>query len=506
MDTDESTVKEFHKLAATLTGLSDAEGLMEWDMQTYMPPGADAGRGEQLAVLAGVKHQLLTSDSTVRLVNALRRDVAGLDEQTAASLRIIGQDMDRALKVPEELVAELARLQSEGQTVWARARQDNDFAAFAPVLERIVDAVSARAGYLGYESVPYDALLDLYEPGNTQQSVAEVFAAVRTHTVDLLDRIRSSGVINTDAVLRRDYPEELQEQFGREIAAQIGFDFTRGRLDRAVHPFEQAIGRDDVRITTRYDRNFLNTAIFGILHEAGHGMYEQGAAPGLRGTPLGTGTSMAVHESQSRLWENIVGRSLPFWEGTWPRMQELFGSSLADVSAEQFYAASNVVAPSLIRVEADEVTYNLHIMIRFELESQLINGTLAVKDLPEAWNALYREYLGLIPPDDTHGVLQDVHWSAGLFGYFPSYALGNIMSAQFMQACRSDIPDLDDQIRQGEFGNLLGWLQENIYRHGSIHEPLELLKRVTGSGLDAEPYIKYLNDKFGRLYPQGGKK
>jgi carboxypeptidase Taq len=491
--------EELKERLATWVDLNQARGLLEWDQQTYMPVGSTATRGQQAATLSALAHGLLTDARVGELLEELG-DGAELTVMDRAFLRVTRRHYDQEVKLPEEFVREWANLTSEAQQIWIQAREDDDFAAFRPALERIMELSRQQAEYLGYSDHPYDALLDLYEPGATTAQIRELFGPLRDETVELVGKISAKQDLLSDAVVRGDFPELLQEQFGREVASQFGFDFQLGRLDQAVHPFAISLGSSDVRITTRYQRDHLNAAVFGIFHEAGHGMYEQGIAAELGRSPLGTGVSLGVHESQSRLWENLVGRSRDFWQGAYPRLQELFREPFAGVDLDAFHAAINTVSPSLIRVEADEVTYNLHIMIRFELELALLEGSLAVADLPDAWNEKYRDYLGITPPNDTLGCLQDVHWAAGLVGYFPTYALGNLMSVQIFEAVERARPDLAEEIRSGEFSGLLGWLRENIHSHGSVHEPAELLERATGSKLDAGPYVSYLRSKFGLLY------
>lgn len=501
-------LRELKERLAVWVDLKQARALLEWDQQTYMPLAASAARGQQAATLSALAHEHLTDERVGELLTALSEaednteagSAAGLDAVDQALLRVTRRHYDQAVKLPESFVREWASVTAEAQQVWVQAREDDDFASFQPQLEKIVDLARQQAEYLGYADHPYDALLDLYEPGTTTAEIRALFGPLRDATVALVDRIAANKDELSDEVVRRDFPELLQEQFGREVASQFGFDFQRGRLDQAVHPFAISLDTSDVRITTRYQRNHLNPAVFGIFHEAGHGMYEQGIDPELDRTPLSGGVSLGVHESQSRLWENLVGRSRAFWQGAYPRLVELFHEPLSDVTLDGFYEAINTVEPSLIRVEADEVTYNLHIMIRFELELALIDGSLEVADLPAAWNEKYRDYLGIIPPNDTLGCLQDVHWSAGLIGYFPTYALGNLISVQLFEAANQAHPQLEMQIRAGNFTNLLDWLRSNVHRHGSVHEPSDLLQLATGSKLDATPYVNYLTNKFSALY------
>lgn len=499
-------LEELRTRFGQVADLNQIGSLLSWDQQTFMPDAAGSQRAQQSATLVGILHEKLTDPANGQLLERLEGEAERLSPLEAAEVRLARREYDRYAKLPVQLVEALSRNEAEGQQVWAAARQENDFGRFLPVLRRSVELLREKAEHLGYEHHPYDALHDEYEPGSSTAQVREVFGQLREATMRLLDRIRNSSHAADDSLLHRYWPEDLQEQFGREVAGQFGFDFQRGRLDRAVHPFAQGIGNRDVRITTRYDRNFISTALFGIFHEAGHGMYEQGLPDELQRTMAGEAASLAVHESQSRLWENLIGRSRSFWQFAWPRFSELFSESLAGAGLEEFLRAINVVTPSLIRVEADEVTYNLHIMIRFELELALLDGSLDPADLPGAWNGLYRDYLGITPETDTLGCLQDVHWSAGLLGYFPTYSLGNIMSVQLLEAHRTANPGLEDQIRAGDFSRLLAWLRSEVHTHGSVLEPRELVRSATGSELDAGPYVRYLEDKYGELYgfaPEG---
>ncbi|MGL4608350.1 MAG: carboxypeptidase M32, partial [Trueperaceae bacterium] len=345
----------------------------------------------------------------------------------------------------------------------------------------------------------YDTLHQDYEAGSSVANVKKVFEPLREETVSLVKAIQSKKQ-NSDKVLHQAYDEGLQEQFAVDIVKKFGYDFNHGRLDRTVHPFATSISKYDSRITTRYDPKFLNTAMFGTFHEAGHAMYEQGIADKYHRTPLGHAISLGIHETQSRMWENLVGRSKPFWHWAYPTLQKTFPKQLKKVSLETFYAAINKVSPSFIRVEADEVTYNLHVMVRFEIELALLEGSLKIKDLPEVWNAKYQDYLGITPKTDTEGCLQDVHWSFGLVGYFPTYTLGNIMSVQLFEAAKEAHPSIGKDMTNGKFDKLFGWLRENVHEHGSRYLPQDLLKRATGSTLDSGPYIRYLNTKFRELY------
>ncbi|GAB4575234.1 MAG: carboxypeptidase M32 [Anaerolineae bacterium] len=476
--------------------------LLEWDQQVMMPPGGDEHRAAQIATVSRLHHELFTAEETGRLLEAAEQEAADLpyDSDDASLLRVARHDYDLATRVPASLVAEIARVTALAHNEWARARANNDFAAFKPRLKQIFDLKRQEAEALGYTDHIYDALLDQFEPGMKTAEITRLFEELKAAQIPMIRAIAAQQDRVDNAVLRREYDEARQEQLSREVAAQLGYNFTNGRLDRAVHPFSTSFGSRDVRITTRYERTWLPAALFGTIHEAGHAMYEQGSAESISGTMLEGGTSLGVHESQSRLWENLVGRSREFWTHYFPRLKALFPETLADTDLETFYRAVNRVAPSLIRVEADEVTYNMHVIIRFELEKALLEGSLSIDDAPEAWNARYEEYLGVRPPNDTLGILQDVHWSSGLIGYFPTYTLGNLMSVPFFNCALKDHPDIPAQIARGEFGTLLGWLQEHIYAHGRKYMPGELFQRVTGETMTAAPYLDYLRTKYGELY------
>ena len=499
----------FRNLMTAFRGIFDlgkVADLLAWDQQTMMPPGGARIRGEQLATLSAEIHRRIGSKDVAADLDVLAAPDAAeaLDHEQRAQVREARRAFEKQAHLPSDLVEAISEQVTRGQAVWVEARRDDDFGRFAPELERMLELRRRHADHLGWEDHPYDALHDLYEPGSTTARVKEVFAPLKTALETLLDAIRARGDEVDDRVLRAGYDEELQERFGREVVTAFGYDFERGRIDPAAHPFAQSLGRTDVRITTRYRRDWLPTALFGTMHEAGHGMYEQGIAERFHRTPLGHAVSLGVHESQSRLWENLVGRSHAFWEAKLPRLAEHFPEQLEGVGVDAFVRAVNRVAPTLIRVEADEVTYNLHIMIRFELETALLDGSLPVADLPDAWNAKYEESLGIRPPSDAQGCMQDIHWAAGLVGYFPTYSLGNLMSVQLWEAAQETLPDLDELVRAGEFAPLFLWLRENVHAHGSRFLPGELLERATGSDLDPGPYLRYLERKYSALYDLGG--
>jgi carboxypeptidase Taq len=490
------------QLLGEIFDLDRAWAVLEWDLQTYMPPGGAEARAQRMSTLSRLSHDMFVCDEFGAALQAAQTEVAGLplENDDAALVRRTARDFNKQRRVPSEWVSEFSLETARAHMIWEKARAEADFQQFKPALETIVRLKRDYAEFFQpYEHV-YDPLIDDFEPGMPTRQVKAVFDILRPQQVELVRATKERGRPVSDAPLRQAFDVDKQQQFGVEVIKKLGYDFNRGRLDKAVHPFTTSFGLDDVRITTRYDPNVFNDAIFSTIHECGHGLYDQGIASSLDRTPLATGTSMAVHESQSRMWENFVGRSRPFWIAFYPRLQELFPDALGKVKLTDFYRAINKVEPSLIRVDADEATYNLHIMLRFELELELMSGTLAVKDLPQAWNARMSDYLGITPPNDAKGVLQDVHWSEGYIGYFPTYALGNLVAAQLWERINKDIPDLAAQIERAEFGGLLTWLRENIHRHGARYYPVELLQRVTGQGLTPEPYLRYLRAKFGEVY------
>ena len=494
-------IHELRELLGQVADLNAAQAVLAWDQETYMPHGGLNARAQQLATLGQLAHERFTSDKVGRLLEELEFAAAELDADSdqARLIRVARRDFDKATRLSPALVAELARATAVSQQAWKGAREESDFARLRPHLEHVVDLLRRKAEAFGYEDTPYDALLDEYEPGMRTAHVAAVFAALRRELVPIAEAIAENPVPD-DSFLHQCFDERLQWDFGLRVARDFGFDLERGRQDRSAHPFSTSFSVNDVRITTRVQSNFLPSCLFGTLHEVGHAMYEQGIDATLDRTLLASGTSLGVHESQSRLWENLVGRSRAFWTFYYGLLQQEFPTQLGVVSMDQFYRAINKVEPSLIRVEADEVTYNLHIMLRFELETALMDGALTVCDLPEAWIEKSREYLGLVPSDLASGVLQDIHWSAGLIGYFPTYTLGNLISAQLYERAKSEISGLEAQFALGRFAELLGWLRERIHRPGRKFTTSELLQRVIGSDLDAGAWLAYVRAKFGGLY------
>ena len=484
-----------------ITHLARAGAVLGWDQQCYMPPGGAEERAEEFAVIGKFTHELFVSDETRKLLEGAEGEVAGAaaDGDPALTLRMVRRDFDQAVKIPTELVSALAREEGLAHEVWVKARQDSDWKQFAPKLEKLLDLSRQKAQCLGYKDRIYDALLDQYEAGRTSAEVETVFDGVRPGLVQLVKDIAAAPPID-DSCLRRDFDEAAQKTFTEKVVARLGYDFTRGRQDKAVHPFCTSFSRNDVRITTRYEKNWLPSALMGSIHETGHALYEQGFDPKDDGTPLSDSASLGVHESQSRMWENIVGRSRAFWEVFYPNLQAQFPGVLDEVSLDSFYRAINKVEPSFIRVEADEVTYNLHIMLRFELEQAMLDGSLKVADVPEAWNEKMRSYLGIVPENDAMGCLQDVHWSAALFGYFPTYSLGTILSAQLYEKALKDNPAITADLEKGEFASLLEWLRQNVHRAGRRYLPAELVERACGEPAHSRSYLSYLNHKFRTVY------
>ena len=497
----QTQLTQLKDILAEIHDLNAAASLLSWDQQTYMPPGGAVERGQQLSTLGKLSHAKFTSDEVGALLDDLETYARQLDPDSddACLLKVTRRNYDKQTKVPSDWVAEFRKLGTIATQIWQETRAENDYAKFQPYLEELVALRRQYSGFFQPYDHIYDPLLDDFEPGLKTAEVQAIFDSLRPQQVALIEAIADCPQVD-DSFIHLDFDEEKQWEFGVEVITKFGFDWSRGRQDKSAHPFSTSFGIDDVRITTRLSRDFVSSAMFGTMHEAGHALYELGIDHALARTPLEGGTSLGVHEYQSRLWENLVGRSLVFWEHFYPRLQELFPSQVGDIPLETFYKGINKVEPSLIRVEADEATYNLHIMLRLELEIALMEGGLEVKDLPEAWNSRMVEYLGIMPPDDAQGVMQDIHWSSGLLGYFSTYALGNLVSVQLWERINQDIPDLPGQIRQGEFSELLAWLRENVHRHGGKFEPQNLVQRVTGSKIDPQPYMRYLEGKYRQIY------
>jgi carboxypeptidase Taq len=482
--------------------LASCAELLGWDELTYLPRGGVGHRAEQMAFLAGLQHERATAPRVGELLGELEGSplVADPLSPAAVNVREVRRVYDRLTRLPRQLVEETARVTSVAQQEWEVARERSDFARFRPWLEKVVALKCREAACLGYQDSPYDALLEDYEPGARTRDIARLFEALRRELVPLVDALTHAPRRPDVSILHCEYALDRQRLFGEAVAAALGFDFRRGRLDTAVHPFCTGIGPDDCRITTRWSLHDFSESFFTILHEVGHGLYEQGLDPAHHGTPMGAVPSLAVHESQSRLWENLVGRSRAFWEHFFPRARQVFHAALMDVSLDAFHFAVNNVEPSLVRVRADGVTYNLHILVRFELEEALVSGDLRPADVPAAWNESYRRHLGIVPPDDAAGCLQDGHWASGQIGYFPTYTLGNLFAAQLYARAARDVADLEGQFARGDFTGLLGWLRARLYQEGGRYPAPRLIEHVTGSPPDHHPFVHALRQKYGELY------
>jgi carboxypeptidase Taq len=498
----EKAYKELIDLWKEAELIGSCAAILHWDEQTYMPRGGAQFRAEQIAYLTGLAHKKSIDPKIGELLKTVEKSNLTEDEfsDSGANIREIRHDYDKSVKIPQKLVEEISRTTTIAQGVWAESRKESNFGKFLPHLEKIIKLELEVADCLGYEKEAYDALLDDYEPGSTTETVVKTFEGFRKELVELVGAIAGSGTRPDISILKRDYPIDRQKLFSQEAAIAIGYDFHQGRLDIAAHPFTTGLGPRDTRITTRYNANDFGQAFFGTLHEGGHGMYDQGLDPEHYGTPRGNAISLGIHESQSRMWENHVGRGKPFWTHFFPRAQQMFPEALSNVKFDDFYSAINDVRPSYIRVEADEVTYNLHILLRFEMEHAFLKGDLAPKDIPGAWNDKFKNYFGIAPSSDAEGCLQDVHWSAGLIGYFPTYTLGNLYGAQFFARAQDDIKYLDDQFAAGNFSELKKWLHDNIHTQGKRYRAGKLVEVVTGKPLDHKYAMDYLRAKYSELY------
>ncbi|NIS80767.1 MAG: carboxypeptidase M32 [Anaerolineales bacterium] len=498
----QKTLKELKLRLSEIKDLEAAAAVLGWDLATYMPPGGAPARGRQIALLSRLGHERLTDPEIGRLLEKLEpeSDKLPYDDDDAALIRVARRDFEKAVKVPPEFVAEFNAHSAAAYQVWTTARPANDFQAVEANLEKTLEYSRRLAEFFpGYDHIA-DPLIDFADQGTTVETLRPLFSELRTALVPLVQSISEQAPVD-DSCLKAHFPESEQRAFGKRIIERFGYDFERGREDKTHHPFMTSFSIGDVRITTRVKENDLTEALFSTLHEAGHGMYEQGINPEYEGLPIADGASSGVHESQSRLWENFVGRSRGFWTFFYPQLQEVFSEQLSEISLDTFYRAINKVERSLIRTDADEVTYNLHVMLRFDFELDLLEGRLAVKDLPAAWNARYKEDLGVEPPDDKDGVLQDVHWYAGVIGgSFQGYTLGNVLCGQFFEAALQAHPEIPDEIAKGTYETLHGWMKENIYHHGRKFTPAELVERATGIAINVEPYLRYLQTKFSDLY------
>lgn len=479
--------------------LNSTISLLHWDSMVNMPKEAMEYRSEMIGYLAGESYKLTTSEKMKAFIDSFT-GMEDLDLITKAMLENITKDYQKATKIPEAEFVQYEIDKALSQSAWEEGKKKKNFSIFKPHLAKMIAANKKFSEYWGFVDNKYDGLLDLYEPGMTTERLDLVFGELREALVDLLRNIQNSDHKTDDAILKGDYSIDSQRKLGEAILEKLGYDFeTRGRIDVSAHPFTTNFGNKDVRITTKYNTADFRPAIFSLIHEGGHGIYEQNIPDELLGTSLATGASMGMHESQSRFYENILGKSLEFWIYFYPKFQEAY-PELKKLDLRSFYQAINCVEPSLIRIDADELTYSLHVIIRYEMEKLLINGDIPIDDVPRLWNEKYKEYLGVEPEHDGEGVLQDVHWSGGDFGYFPTYALGNLYGAQIFHKLKEDLPDWNHQVEGGDFSSITKWLGENVHRYGATFKPAELIRKVTGEELSATYFIEYLNNKFGKLY------
>jgi len=500
---ENNAFSKLRKELLDLANLSQLSSLLEWDQNVNVPSGGHRARADVMAYVAHLRHEKFVAK---KFENLLRTAVESAEngklenDESFIALKTLS-DFKKAKKLPTEFVGESARLYGESYQVWVEARAKSDFLLFEPYLTRIVQAKKQEAEYLGYIKSPYDALMDNFEPGLTTEFASKIFDQLKAFMVPFVERIGSSRVKIDRGFLYEKYPIKKQSQFVRVVAEKIGFDFHKGRLDVSTHPFCQSLHSTDVRLTTRFDeKDFINQALLSVIHEVGHGLYDQGLPEEYFGTPLGESISLGIHESQSRLWENQVGRSWSFWVYFYEDLKKSFPSQLEGVSLSKFYRAINFVKPGLIRVDADEATYNLHVILRFEIERDLIEGNIEVAELPDVWSRKIKEYLDLIVPNDARGVLQDIHWSKGLFGYFPTYIVGNLYAAQFFDTARKQIRRIDSKISNGQFSELKEWLKNNIHVHGRRYSSEELLFKATGNKSTPVYFMDYIKAKYSEIY------
>lgn len=499
MGTDEK-LTQLRALTQEIITLNGISALLGWDQQVNLPDGAAEERSQQLALIGGLIYDKTTSDELRRIVEDLESLPEGeTNDDLNAEVRLVRRQINQLIRIPKELNLEIIRATTLAHGAWAQAKAKSDFSTFEPHLTKLVELTRQIANLYGPNDHPYDALLELYDPGLKTAEVQAIFSPLREQQVALVRAIADAKQVD-DRFRWQTYDISMQRKLSPFLAGLLGYDWQRGRLDESEHPFTTGFGLDDVRITTHYSSADALSSVFSTLHETGHALYEQGLNTKQRGSVLASTLSSSLHESQSRLWENMVGRSRQFWKFFYPTLQAFFPENLAEVRLEHFYRGINKVAPSFIRTEADEATYNLHIMLRMELEIGLLSGQLKTSELPELWHALMREYLGVEPPDDAHGVLQDVHWSGAMFGYFPTYALGNLISAQLWEKLLSDHPEVPEEIENGKLSTILSWLRENVHQYGSRYTAPELVRRITGKGIDADPYLRYLTSKYSQIY------
>jgi carboxypeptidase Taq len=495
-----TALERFQALDEKISHLESISGLLSWDQKVIAPKKGRAQFSKAYGALQTEIFKLMISQEMGELLDQLSESNEHFDTVTQAKIRLRKHFYNRSKRIPSDLYKEYSVLCSDANDAWEEAREKNDYSLFLPYLEKIVEIKKVFVEYYGYEKHPYDALLDEFEPGLTVEVLDPLFASLREKSIALLNKIKATSHKTPVEIVKQPFTIEKQKEFNRYMLPQLGFDLDAGRLDETVHPFAQTVNTGDVRITTRYLEDNVLSALFGTIHEAGHGIYEQQISSKLEGTVLCSGTSFGIHESQSRFLENMVGRCEAFWQYFLPKLKEFFPTQLHKVELQQFYEAINTVHPSFIRVEADELTYNLHIMLRYEIEKELFEGKLEVSELPAVWNKKMEEFLGIVPPTNTLGVLQDVHWSFGGFGYFPSYSLGNLYAAQLLKTMKKELTEFDQYLENGHLQPIMSWLKEKIHQHGSLYTPNELIVSVTGEQLNAAHLVEYLEEKYSRVY------
>ncbi len=496
------TFSQLKEKLLELKYLKSTLGVLHWDQNVNMPEKGAGARASKISYLSGLVHEKFLSPEIEKLLMALKveLEVGRLNREREVVIREVLREFERDKKLPTEFVKEFAQVTAEAFSVWVRAKKESNFKIFLPHLKKIVELVRKEAELVGYNQSPYDALLDVYEPYTSTEEMEMIFAELKSFLVPFLQKIQNAPKEVTPGIIRGTFPIQKQMEFSKRVAEKMGYDFSAGRLDVSPHPFTTEFHPYDVRITTRFEEPDLMPALMATIHEAGHALYEQGIPAENFGTPLGESVSLGIHESQSRVWENIVGRGKAFWQYFYPILQSEFPEPFSKIAFEDFYRALNYVKPSLIRVEADEVTYNLHIILRFEIEKGLVEGNVAVEDLPEIWSAKMKEYLGVEVPGDAQGVLQDIHWSGGSIGYFPTYTLGNLYSAQFYEAAKRDVLNLEEELSRGEFSHFREWLRKNIHIHGKFYRAQDLVQNVTGEPLKPQYFVDYLTKKYSELY------
>ena len=497
-------MKTLSKILQDIKKIESAASVLHWDQETYMPEGGGDYRADVLAYLSLLQHQMATGqalrDELSRHIDYQTGEIINitLSDEEKRLVELVWKDLKKQVALPDEFVEEMSKHASATQQAWIKARKENNYSAYAPYLEKMIELKKREAEYYGYIEQPYDALLDGFEPGMTTATVSKLFGELKERLVKLVEKIKAAEQID-DNVLRQSFSTDEQWKFGMKIAEAIGLDLTRARQDVSAHPFTIGFHPDDVRITTRLNDKMLLSGLFSTIHESGHAIYEQGLSKEHVGDPLGQAASFGIHESQSRLWENPIGRSKEFWQYALPVLKEHY-PQLKSVELYDWYRMVNVVKASPVRVEADEVYYSLHIMLRFDIENMIINGEVPVGDIPALWNEKMKEYFGITPKNDAEGVMQDVHWSFGGFGYFPSYAMGNLYGAQILEQAEKEIPGMWDKISKGEFLPLKEWLNENVHKHGRFYDPEDLIKKISGKPLSAEPFMNYLEKKYSKIY------